>query len=153
MDVIEIDPAVTQIAKEHFGLKEDPRLRIFHEDGRVFLNRSPNGIYDAVMIDAFGSLFTVPFQLTTVEAVHRIHDVLKENGTAVVNIGSAISGDASLFLEAELATYRAVFPTVHIYKVDKDADDVKLQEYNDSRIKRGNDLLLCFMGEINTLSA
>ncbi|MBX3290845.1 MAG: fused MFS/spermidine synthase [Acidobacteria bacterium] len=127
MDVVEIDPGMTAIAREHFGLKDDPRLRIFHQDGRVFLNNAPPASYDVVMMDAFGSLFTVPFQLTTVEAVRRIYDVLDEDGAVVFNIGSSLTGDSSLFLQAELATYRSVFPVVNVYKVDKSAPDERLQ--------------------------
>lgn len=36
IDVVEIDPQLTQIAKDHFNLKEDKRLKIIHEDGRTF---------------------------------------------------------------------------------------------------------------------
>ncbi len=127
MDVVEIDPGMTAIAREHFELKDDPRLRIFHQDGRVFLNKASPASYDVVMMDAFSSLFTVPFQLTTIEAVRRIHDVLGEDGAVVFNIGSSLAGDSSLFLQAELATYRAVFPAVSVYKVDKSAPDSRLQ--------------------------
>jgi len=40
IDVIEIDPMLTKLAKEYFNLKESPRLNIYHEDGRVFLNKT-----------------------------------------------------------------------------------------------------------------
>ena len=78
-------------------------------------------------MDAFGSLFTVPFQLTTVEAVRHVHGVLKDDGVVIFNIGSAVSSDSSQFLKAVLATYRQVFPAVHIYKVDMNADNERLQ--------------------------
>ena len=69
IDVVEIDPQMTQIAEQFFKLKQDPRLRITHEDGRTFLRSSEPSKYDAILMDAFGSLFSVPYQLTTVEAV------------------------------------------------------------------------------------
>lgn len=127
LDVVEIDPAMTQIAREHFRLKDDPRLSIFHEDGRAFLNRSESGIYDTVMMDAFGSLFSVPFQLTTREAVEQIHRVLNERGVVVFNLGSAIEGPASSFLQAEFRTYREVFRHVYLFKVrpERPADDLQ----------------------------
>lgn len=127
LDVVEIDPAMTQIAREHFRLKDDPRLSIFHEDGRAFLNRSESGIYDTVMMDAFGSLFSVPFQLTTREAVEQIHRVLNERGVVVFNLGSAIEGPASNFLQAEFRTYREVFRHVYLFKVrpERPADDLQ----------------------------
>jgi predicted membrane-bound spermidine synthase len=127
LDVVEIDPALTEIARRRFRLKDDPRLLIFHEDGRVFLNRSDTAAYDAVMMDAFGSLFSVPYQLTTVEAVTQIHRTLKDDGIVIFNIGSAIRGEASLFLQAELATYRQLFPFVHLFKVRSERPDHELQ--------------------------
>lgn len=127
LDVVEIDPALTEIARRRFRLADDDRLRIFHEDGRVFLNRAGTGGYDVVMMDAFGSLFSVPYQLTTVEAVRQIHRVLADDGVVVFNVGSAIKGEASLFLQAELATYRSVFPNVYVYKVRPERADDELQ--------------------------
>ena len=127
LDVVEIDPALTDIAQRRFRLRESDRLRIFHEDGRVFLNQAGSGSYDVVMMDAFGSLFSVPYQLTTVEAVSQIHRVLNDRGVVVFNIGSAIKGDASLFLQAELATYRSVFPDVYLFNVKPERADDELQ--------------------------
>ena len=39
VDVVEIDPGMTAIARRFFRLRDDPRLNIIHEDGRTFLNR------------------------------------------------------------------------------------------------------------------
>lgn len=127
IDVVEIDPKMTDLARRYFSLKDDPRLTIFHEDGRVFLNRSEPGKYDAVFVDAFGSLFSIPYQLTTVEAVRQIHRVLNNDGIVVVNIGSALTGPASQFLRAELATYVQVFNEVLLFKVRPDRPDEDLQ--------------------------
>ncbi len=65
MDVVEIDPQMTGIARRFFRLEDDPRLTIIHQDGRTFFNSTETGKYDAVMMDAFSSLFSVPYQLTT----------------------------------------------------------------------------------------
>ena len=127
LDVVEIDPALTEIARRRFRLQDNDRLRIFHEDGRVFLNESDTAAYDVVLMDAFGSLFSVPYQLTTLEAVSQIHRTLTDNGVVVFNLGSAIRGDASLFLQAEFATYRRVFPFVQIFKVRPERSDDELQ--------------------------
>jgi spermidine synthase len=127
MDVVEIDPRVEQIARDYFRLRDDARLKVFHEDGRVFLNNAPTGTYDAVFIDAFGSLFTVPYQLTTREAVEQMSRVLNDNGVVIANIGASLSGEASHFLQAELATYRSVFPQVFVFKVRRERRDTDLQ--------------------------
>jgi len=127
IDVVEIDPQMTQIARDHFRLKDDPRMRIIHEDGRMYINRTETAKYDAVLMDAFGSLFSVPHHLTTVEAVTNIHRILKDDGVVIFNLGAAISGDASKFLQAELRTYNQVFPHVFLFKVNSDYPDERLQ--------------------------
>jgi spermidine synthase len=127
LEVIEIDPGMTRIAREHFRLTDDPRMSIRHEDGRVFLNNAETARYDAVLMDAFGSLFSIPFHLTTVEAVRHVHRVLKDDGVAIFNVGSAITGPASNFLQAEFRTYQEVFPQVHLFKVRPERPDTELQ--------------------------
>lgn len=127
LDVVEIDPQMTGIAREFFRLQNDPRLTIIHEDGRMYINRGEGRKYDAVLMDAFGSLFTVPTHLTTVEAVSHLNRMLKDDGVVVFNLGAAISGEGSKFLEAELATYRQVFPHVYLFKVNADYPDERMQ--------------------------
>jgi len=127
IDVVEIDPRMTDIARDYFRLETDARMKIVNEDGRVFLNGAPSGIYHAVLMDAFGSLFSVPYQLTTLEAVRHIDRVLDPKGVVIFNLGSAVTGSRSRFLRSELATYRAVFPFVHIFKVHAERKDEDVQ--------------------------
>ena len=127
IDVVEIDRRMTAIAKEMFGLNEDPRMQTFHEDGRSFVNRVPGASYDAVFVDAFGSMFSIPYHLTTVEAVHHMRRILKDDGVVIVNIGSAFSGPGGEFLRSEFATYKAVFPDVVLFKVRPERPDTELQ--------------------------
>ncbi|MBT3539214.1 fused MFS/spermidine synthase [Candidatus Parcubacteria bacterium] len=126
IDVVEIDPKVTKLAKEYFRLEEDSRLQIFHEDGRTFLNTT-NKKYDVVFGDAFSSFYSLPYQLTTKEAVQKTYDVLNDNGVALVNIISAIEGDKGKFLRAEYATYKSIFPHVYIVPVANPGDAFHIQ--------------------------
>lgn len=114
IDVVELDPQVTQIARDYFRLKENENLRSFNEDGRTFLNQNQEK-YDAIVMDAFGSLFSVPFQLTTIEAVRKINSSLSDDGVVLVNLISAIEGDQSYFLQSEYKTYAEVFPNVYLF--------------------------------------
>jgi len=129
IDVVEIDPQMTQLAKRFFNLKENPRLKIHHQDGRVFLNQAESNKYDAVLIDAFTSLFSVPFQLTTLEAIQQIHRTLKPNGVVILNIAGSIKGNSSHFLLSELATYKKVFPNVLLFKVNNQKPDTQYQNF------------------------
>jgi spermidine synthase len=125
MDVIEIDPGLTNLAREYFGLMDDPRLRIFHEDARTYLNRSTEK-YDVIYGDAFKS-FSVPFQLATREAVGRMHALLNDEGVCIMNLISAIEGDEGKFLRAEVATFKEFFPQVYLFPVHDKEDGLAVQ--------------------------
>lgn len=129
VDVLEIDPGVTEIARKYFRLKEDNRLNIFHTDARVFLNENsqkPNK-YDVIYGDAFTSFSCVPYQLSTIEAVKREFEILNPNGLVILNIMSSVTGRRGEFVQAELATYKQIFPQVYIFPVNYPDAPEKLQ--------------------------
>jgi spermidine synthase len=149
MDVVEIDPQMTEIARKFFRLKDNPRLNIIHQDGRVFLNQAETAKYDAVLMDAFGSLFSVPFQLTTLEVVQNINRVLKDDGIVIFNVGASLEGNSSKFLQAEYKTYKQIFPQVFIFKVNADYTETQWQNLIIVALKQKN--LASFESqEINT---
>lgn len=124
LDVVEIDSGMTKIARDHFDLQESSNLNIHHRDARVFLNNSEQK-YDTIFMDAFSSSLSIPYQLTTREAVTKIHDQLKEDGVVLVNIISSITGEKGKFLRAEYRTYSSVFPQVYLFPVThKDRGDI-----------------------------
>lgn len=126
MDVVEIDPAMDEIARRFFRHRSDPRVRVFHEDGRVFLNRRP-GPYDVVFMDAFGTSDTIPFQLTTVEALRRVSGALVPRGVVLANLLGAPEGQGAAFLRRQVASYRQVFPRVFLFQVDPRLGTTSLQ--------------------------
>ncbi len=54
IDVVEIDPAVVKVAQEFFGFQPGAKVRVFEEDGRVFIKRAVKAgqHYDLIMLDA-----------------------------------------------------------------------------------------------------
>jgi len=126
IDVVEIDPMITTIARKEFKLKDNPRMRIFHEDARVFLNHSEEK-YDAILGDAFKSLYTIPFQLTTVEATQKMYDMLENGGLVIQNLHAALTGQNSYFLQVVYNTYQQVFPQVYLFSVHKERKITDIQ--------------------------
>ncbi|TFV66393.1 UNVERIFIED_ORG: spermidine synthase [Bacillus sp. AZ43] len=106
--VLEVDPGVVAIDREQLGLETSPELRVRVTDGRVGLADEPAGTRDLVVGDAFGGL-SVPWQLTTREAVELIDRALTDDGVYAINL---IDHPPLDFVRAELATLRAVFPHV-----------------------------------------
>jgi spermidine synthase len=114
VDVVEIDPGITRLAREFFNLKDHPRLRVIEEDARTFLNRNRR-LYDAILCDTFNSDYSIPFHMTTREAIERIRDSLSPNGVVLVNVLSAIEGDRGRLFQSMYATYASVFPKVSAF--------------------------------------
>ena len=116
IDVAEIDEKMTELAIEEFDLDiENPRLKIYHQDGRSFLNNTKNK-YDTILIDAFKGL-NAPFELTTYEALTKAKNALNDNGMVITNIISSLEGEDEEFIKYEYATYKAIFDDVKLFKV------------------------------------
>ncbi|NPD47711.1 MULTISPECIES: fused MFS/spermidine synthase [unclassified Lentimicrobium] len=114
IDVVEIDEEVTRVAQEYFGLKENKNLNIIHEDARTYINTCEEK-YDIIYSDTFRNAVSLPYQLTTVEAIQKQYDLLNEGGVVLVNVIQAVEGKSSLFLQAELKTFMQVFPQVYLF--------------------------------------
>ncbi|MDO5116783.1 MAG: fused MFS/spermidine synthase [Synergistaceae bacterium] len=115
LDVVELDPGITEAARKYFALNDRPGQRIFHEDARIFLNREAERgerKYDAIFGDVFGSSYSIPFHLTTVECMRRTRELLTDDGLFIVNIIASI--DDPLF-SGIYASIAEVFPTVMIF--------------------------------------
>lgn len=120
MDVVEIDPGVTALARRHFELKALPGLAIQHDDARRFLNRCEEpGRYQVALVDVFTSHLSVPFHLATRETLLALSRQLDDKGVVLVNVISAAEGPKSRFYRALLATYRSVFPRVESFLVQE----------------------------------
>ncbi len=126
LDVVEIDPGMTAVARQYFGLKDEPNLAIYHQDARVFLNENQKK-YDVIFGDAFNSASSIPFQLTTKEAIQKKYNSLSDGGVILVNLASAFDGDKGKFARAEYATYKAIFPQVYLFSVASDIDSYNVQ--------------------------
>ncbi|MCV2488706.1 fused MFS/spermidine synthase [Geodermatophilus sp. YIM 151500] len=106
--VLEVDPGVVAIDREQLGLATSDDLRVEVVDGRVGLGTEAPGGRDVVVGDAFGGL-SVPWQLTTREAMELVDAALADDGVYAVNL---IDHPPLDFVRAELATMRAVWPHV-----------------------------------------
>jgi spermidine synthase len=110
IDVIEIDPGVTEVAHDYLGLAKDTEIASYNEDARLFLEREPSLGYDLIMGDAFND-FSVPYHLTTRQFNDRVHAWLADDGLYVVNI---VDGAYGRFLRAYLHTLQQTFDYVYL---------------------------------------
>jgi spermidine synthase len=125
LDVIEIDPGVTEVAHGYLGLDRDTKVVSYNEDARMFLERKPvgpssppasggdrgeAGAYDLIFGDAFND-YSVPYHLTTKEFNDRVQAWLADDGLYLVNI---IDGAYGRFLRAYTHTLRQTFDHVYL---------------------------------------
>ncbi len=112
IDVVEIDPAVTRVAKRFFGFREDPKMKVSELDGRVFVKRAQRAgtRYDVVMLDAFDHEY-IPEHLLTREFLQEVKSLLSPQGVLVANTFSS-----SRLYDHESTTYADVFGTFYNLK-------------------------------------
>ncbi len=105
IDLVELDKSVDSVARNFFGFKPGPKIKVFIEDGRVFVKRiaaqKPN--YDLVLLDAFDADY-IPEHMLTREFLQEVKTVMAPNGVIVANTFS----DSALY-DYESVTYRTVF--------------------------------------------
>jgi spermidine synthase len=118
LDIVEIDPKLTEIAENYFNFKLASNHKILNEDGRTFVNTTQKK-YDVLLLDAFTSIYSIPYSLTTKEAVQKYYDLLNPEGVVIVNIISGISGEKAMFLRAEYKTYQEIFDQVYLFSINK----------------------------------
>lgn len=109
---VELDPAVINLAKKHFGIREEPGIELVQRDGRVFLMRTKE-TYDAVLVDAYRGPF-VPFHLMTREFYELAKRRMATGGVLVQNVAP----DTMLF-DAAVATVKSVFDHVEFFVAGK----------------------------------
>jgi len=119
IDVAEIDPKVTQVARDWLGLRPDSPIRIHHLDARNYVEdllRARDGggspRFDFIYGDAFNN-YTIPFHLTTVEFNRKLRRLLADDGVYMLNV---IDLPASgRFLGAVVNTLRKTFAEVLVF--------------------------------------
>lgn len=108
--VVEIDGGVIRLDEQRLGLRFDRELEVTVEDARVALKGEAPGGRDVVVGDAFSGL-SVPWHLTTREAVAEVRRALGPEGIYLVNL---IDYPPLGFVRAEAATIRDVFPYIGV---------------------------------------
>jgi spermidine synthase len=109
--VAEIDPEVTETAREEFGLHLSAGIRVINEDARPALRDRPDDErYHLVLGDAFGDL-AIPYHLVTKEFNEIVKDRLKPDGLYLANVIDGVHYD---FLRSYIKTLMQTFPHVRL---------------------------------------
>jgi spermidine synthase len=85
---VELEKDIGEVAREFFSLPES--VRLIYEDARTYLNRTGE-TYDVVFLDVYAGE-SIPWYLTTREAMALIRNVLNPGGRLVINSMTWASG-------------------------------------------------------------
>ncbi len=128
LDVVELDSGMTELAKSSFGLKEDARMKIYHEDARRFINHNTKK-YDLVFVDVFNSHYSVPFHVGTVEAAKELRRAVNDDGAVLMNIISAFEGEDSLIFQGIYGALNQEFAQIFVFAVNSNKALTDVQNF------------------------
>jgi spermidine synthase len=81
---VELDPAVVELSRKYFGIKDEPNFRLVSRDGRIFLADS-KAHYDVILLDAYRGTFA-PFHMLTKEFYQSVKGHLAPGGVIAQNV-------------------------------------------------------------------
>jgi len=107
IDVVELDPAVLEVAEEYFAFKPSAHMRVFVQDARVWGKRAVTNParYDLILLDAYNGDY-IPEHLMTREYLQETAALLADDGVLVSNTFAI-----SRLYHNESVTYADVFGT------------------------------------------
>jgi len=113
IDVVEIDRAVANVAREYFFFEENDNMVVTIMDARVFVKRAAldDVKYDYIVLDAFTGDY-IPEHLLTREFLQEVQQVMASDGVLVANTFST-----SKLYDHESVTYQSVFKEFFNFKL------------------------------------
>ncbi len=117
IDIAEIDPDMLAVAQKYFYFKENERMKVHVDDGRLYVKRATKK-YDWIILDAYQN-DSIPFHLTTLEFLKEVKSRLKDGGVVVTNITSPFRNK---FFDSMIMTYKKAFPHLYVFKGKKSAN-------------------------------
>lgn len=131
VDVVEIDPAIIDIAREKFFLDRleklaGERLRVVCDDGWAFVRASEKP-YDVIVNDAFSGKRPLG-PMATDEGAQVVAEHLSPGGLYLANIRSSLEGGKSANLDEAKTAFKKVF--AHVYLVPERPEKPRELGYN-----------------------
>jgi spermidine synthase len=105
---VELDPAVSRVGRDYFGMDDNPRLTVHDADARPYL-RATDETFDLIVVDAYHQPY-VPFYLATREFFALVRERLAPGGIVALNV-AGVPGDRRL-VDGVGRTLASEFPQV-----------------------------------------
>ena len=112
VDVIEIDPKLVHIARDHFYFSGAPNIHSITADGRMFLNQTTH-TYDTIVVDVYGDI-DVPFTFMTRQYGEVVSRALRPGGKVIANLVGGETGPCRTLIDAQTKPYLEHLPVGHM---------------------------------------
>jgi spermidine synthase len=109
-DVVDVNPQMPQIAKDHFGFAVSGEVVI--ADARYYLGATEK-IYDYIIVDVANGDWA-PAHILSIEFFSLLRSRLSANGVMAINLIGSLHRD-SLITASAVRTMKEVFPSVRVY--------------------------------------
>ncbi|XP_042318478.1 eEF1A lysine and N-terminal methyltransferase [Sceloporus undulatus] len=128
IDVVEIDPAMLEVATHWFGFFPGDRLKVHIADGLAYvasLATKASSSYDVVMFDVDSKDTTLgmncpPPGFVEKSFLQKVRSLLKTEGIFILNL---VCRDPLLRNDA-LATLKEIFPLLYTHKIEEEVNEI-----------------------------
>jgi spermidine synthase len=116
IDVVEIDDALVDIARTHFGTADIDNLSLIIADGSKYIERC-NKVYDLIILDAFHE-YDIPKSLITREAISHFARLTSTRGSFVMNLISVFYAGTDSLARKLIRDSSDYFELVKLFPTD-----------------------------------
>jgi spermidine synthase len=121
VEVVELDPVVEEVAREHLGVPQLPNLRVTIGDGRAAVEARAAASVDLFVLDAYGPVGQ-PRALATVEFCRQVQRVIEPaRGLVLANV---FGSESNTHYRSMLATWEHVFDIVEVVRVPNSSNKI-----------------------------
>ena len=117
VDVAEIEPSLFELGKKFFKIPDNPQLKNYVEDGRMFLRQNSKK-YDLIFSDVYFSFYSIPAHFTTREFFELARERLADDGVFIANLAGSLSRETPSFILSEIRTFQSVFPSSYFFAAE-----------------------------------
>lgn len=126
VEVVELDPSISEIANSWFEFKEDDRMQVIIEDGLKYIrSKESTPSYDVIIFDVDSKDTSVGMSCPPQAFVDRaflkqVHSLLSPSGVFVLNL---VCRNTSL-REQVVSDLRAVFPELYTIGIEGEVNEI-----------------------------
>ncbi|XP_053100618.1 eEF1A lysine and N-terminal methyltransferase isoform X2 [Hemicordylus capensis] len=128
IDVVEIDPAMLEMATSWFGFSPGDRLKVYIADGLVYISSlaaEAPASYDVVMFDVDSKdpslgMSCPPSAFVEKSFLQKVRVLLKTEGTFILNLVCR----NSLLRDDVLATLKEAFPVLYARRIEGEVNEI-----------------------------